>query len=366
MTQPGNSGGQPAGDRSPDDQDAGSPPSAPPPGSWHFPPEPAGPAAAPAQPGSGTQGPPSAAIQPDQAQPRPGTGWPYGTPAGTSPPYVAQPYGAAQSQPVSPHPAQGQPYGTPPPPGGPAPGTQPAYGTPPYGTPVEYGMPPPPGGPAPGTQPAYGTPPYSTSQQYARPYAAPYPPYGAAGQAGREPGLAEWWRRLLGRIIDVVVLSVLAAPIAFALLSHPLTRYQQTINRYPDLSAPGAQAAISKADGRLFGAWLVFAAIVAVISFVYDSIQHGLWGQTLGKRALGTRVVSGYDRSKISGGTAAGRAAVYSLIPVIPLAGSVFWLLDALWLTWDRRRQCLHDKAARTIVVKTSFHPAGQQPGHPW
>jgi uncharacterized RDD family membrane protein YckC len=26
--------------------------------------------------------------------------------------------------------------------------------------------------------------------------------------------------------------------------------------------------------------------------------------------------------------------------------------LGNLWLTWDPRRQCLHDKAARTIVIK--------------
>jgi uncharacterized RDD family membrane protein YckC len=78
-------------------------------------------------------------------------------------------------------------------------------------------------------------------------------------------------------------------------------------------------------------------------------------------------VVSAYDRSKISGGTAAGRAAMYALIPVVPLAGSLFSLLNALWLTWDRRRQCLHDKAARTIVVKTGFQaPRPAPPGSPW
>jgi uncharacterized RDD family membrane protein YckC len=163
------------------------------------------------------------------------------------------------------------------------------------------------------------------------------------------------------------VLTALATPIALAVLSHSFGQYQRVIDRYPDLSAPGAQAAVSRADGRLFGTWLVFVSIVAVLSFCYDSVQHGLWGQTLGKRALGTRVVSAYDRSKISGGTAAGRAAVYALIPVVPLIGSIFSLLNTLWLTWDRRRQCLHDKAARTIVIKTGWPPPGPvPPGSPW
>ena len=315
----------------------------PPPGSWHFPPEPAGPQAGP-QPlqESGAPGPPPDATQPCQAQPPPGAAWPGRTPGGISQPYGTQgPYGPQPPYgPKQPAAAQSQPNGGPHPHGAP----------PPYGTSPYYG-----------TRPQQGAP-----QQYGPPYGAVYPSYPAGLAVGAEPGLAEWWRRLLGRIIDILVLSVLTAPIAFALLSPALTRYQQSVNRYPDLSQPGAQAAISKADARLFGAWLVFAAIVAVISFCYDSIQHGLWGRTLGKRALGTRVVSGYDRSKISGGTAAGRAAVYSLIPVVPLVGSVFWLLDALWLTWDRRRQCLHDKAARTIVVKTGSRPAASQQARPW
>ena len=45
---------------------------------------------------------------------------------------------------------------------------------------------------------------------------------------------------------------------------------------------------------------------------------------------------------------------MYTLVPLVPLAGSIYGLLDTLWLLWDRRRQCLHDKAAHTVVVKTS------------
>lgn len=270
----------PAGDRSPDDLDAG-PAAAPPPDSWHFPP---------------------GVTQQHQAQP------------------------AASS--------------APPDNGGPSQNGAPQY-APPYGT-----------------SPHYGTP---------QPHRTPYPPYAAGLPAGPEPDLAEWWRRLLGRLIDILVLTVLAAPIALAVLSHSFSQYQRIIDRYPDLNAPGAQAAIGKADGRLLGAWLVFACIVAGLSFFYDSIQHGLWGRTLGKRALGTRVVSADDRSKISGGTAARRAAVYALIPVVPLVGTLFSLLNGLWLTWDRRRQALHDKAAHTIVVKISAQqPRPVPPGSPW
>ena len=194
-----------------------------------------------------------------------------------------------------------------------------------------------------------------------------YPSYGAGLPAGPEPDLAEWWRRLLARLIDGVVITAIMTPIAIPLFVHAFHQYQLVVNLYPDLNTPAAQAALSRADGKLLGTWLLFAACYAAITFLYDSVQHGLWGQTLGKRALGTRVVSARDRSKISGGTAAGRAAMYTLVPLVPLVGSVYGLLDSLWLLWDRRRQCLHDKAAHTIVVKTRF-PAGgpPQPGSPW
>ena len=251
--------------------------------------------------------------------------------------------------PDAPPPQNGAPPGYAPPPQNGAPPDGPPYAGPP-----QYSAPPY------GTSPHYGTPPPYAAPQ---PYATPYPTYPAGLPVGPEPDLAERWRRLLGRLIDILVLTIVAAPIALAVLSHSFSQYQRILNRYPDLNTPAAQAAISKADGRLLGSWLVFACIVAVLSFFYDSIQHGLWGQTLGKRALGTRVVSADHRSKISGGTAAGRAAMYALIPVIPLIGTLFSLLNGLWLTWDRRRQALHDKAARTIVVKTGV-PA--PPGSPW
>jgi uncharacterized RDD family membrane protein YckC len=284
----------------------------PPPGAWHFPPEPVPPPVPQAQ-------------QPYQAPPPPD-----GTPPQYGPP---PPYGGPQ-QPNGP-----QPYSTPPPPYA----AQQPYGTP-YGTPPRYGAP----------------------QPYGSPYGPAYPSYGAAMPQGPEAGLAEWWRRLLGRLIDGLVLAVVLTPIAIPLLSGPFHRLEQVSSQYPDLNAPGAQSALASADGKLFGALWVIVVITAAISFVYDSVQHAKWGQTLGKRAMSTRVVSAYDRSPVTGGAAARRAAVYALIPVIPLIGSFFALLNELWLLWDRRRQCLHDKAAQTIVIKTNVPAAGDwQPQRP-
>jgi uncharacterized RDD family membrane protein YckC len=163
------------------------------------------------------------------------------------------------------------------------------------------------------------------------------------------------------------VLSVVLIPLSIPILRHPLDNLQQVTSRYPDVSAPGAQAAIARADGKLLGALALFAIVGAIITFCYDWPQHALWGQTLGKRALRTRVVTAYGRAPINVATAAKRSAVYALVPALPLLGGLFALLNEAWCLWDLRRQCLHDKAARTIVIRTDLPPAGtwQQPG-PW
>lgn len=312
MTQsPDNMGGQPEArqpaDPVPGDQDI-SPLTVPPPSTWHFEPEPA-PAAptdptVPADPSESTVTAGSAAF--------------------------AQP-GAASAAPPNGAPA---PYGT----------------SPNYGTPSPFGM-----------RSAGGT---------TRGYPTGYQPYqGQPGQGqpgqGQEPGLAEWWRRLLARLIDVVVVGIVLMPVTIPLLRGPFGKLEQVANRYPNLSSPGAQSALSRADGKFLGSLWILALIAAAVWFLYDMLQHAKWGQTVGKRVLSTRVVSAYDRSPISGAAAAKRAAVYALVPIIPAVGTLFSLINDLWLLWDRRRQCLHDKAGRTIVIRTNA-PGGQPPASPW
>lgn len=220
-----------------------------------------------------------------------------------------------------------------------------------------------------GTSPHYGTPQAygAPGQRPPRPagYGSGYPAY-QGGPPGQDADLAEWWRRLLGRLIDVVVVSIVLVPVTIPLLSGPFGKLKRVASQYPNLSAPGAETALSRADSKFLVAVWILGIIAAAVWFLYDAVQHAKWGQTLGKRALSTRVVSAYDRSPITGGTAAKRAAVYALIPVLPVVGTIFAVLNELWLVWDRRRQCLHDKAARTIVVRTNVPANGPGQGSPW
>jgi uncharacterized RDD family membrane protein YckC len=247
-------------------------------------------------------------------------------------PYGAQPlpsYGAPQP------PSYGAPqppsYGTPQPP---------SYGTP---QPPSYGTPPP---PSYGAQPL---PSYGSPNQ-------PYPGRDTAGQLAGDPSLAEWWRRLLGWLIDSAILAVVVGVTVGPFWLHGLTKFARRLrnvkDRFPNLSTPAAHTAISAADKGVLGSFLLLAVIGALIAVAYYWLQYALWGRTIGKRALGTIVVTADSRSKIGAGAAGVRAAVFVLGPGIPLVGPIFWLLDNLWQLWDPRRQCLHDKAAGTVVAR--------------
>ena len=283
------------------------------------------------QPAPGTQPQPNYGTQPQDTQPG------YGTQP--QPGYGTQPQG---TQPPPGYGTQPQPgYGTQPQPGyGSQP--QPGYGQPGYGQPG-YG------------QPGYGQPGYG-QPGYAQPYGSPYQPYPGTGYQygpGKDPTLAEWWQRLLARLIDWIIVGVLSSPLWIPAFTTYANKLRSISNQYGSLNAPAAQTAVTNAGGHLFGGLFLAGLAAALIMFVYDWVQHGLWGRTLGKRALGTKVVRASDRSKVSGGAAGGRAAVFALPPIVPLVGGFFALLNELWLLWDRQRQCLHDKAARTVVVKT-------------
>jgi uncharacterized RDD family membrane protein YckC len=275
----------------------------------------------------------------------------YGTPA---PGYgqAQQDYGTSAQSYATP----GQAYGQ----------AQQDYGTPAqsYGTPGQaYGQAPQGHG-----QPQQGYGPQAYPGCPPAGYGQPYPAYGQ-GMARNDPALAEWWRRLLARVIDGLVLAVIFAPLwvppwrAFFASMHSIA------DRYPAgtqlSSIPAAKSAIATAEGHLAGKLYLVAIGFYLVAFLYDWLQHWAFGQTLGKRALGTKVVRADGQSTVRGGAASGRAAIYALTPIVPLIGWLFDLVNELWLTWDPRRQCLHDKAANTVVVKTNY-PGSQPQAGSW
>jgi uncharacterized RDD family membrane protein YckC len=154
------------------------------------------------------------------------------------------------------------------------------------------------------------------------------------GQSDSAEELAGRWRRLFAAIIDVLILSVFNA-----LLSLPFVDYQTTDNR--------VSVSVYSSSG-----------ISVLVSFLYFWIMHATRGQTLGKMAMGIRVVRADDLDAITYGQAAWRHVFVYLISLVTCG--IAGIVDVAWILWDKRRQALHDKIANTLVVKVD--PNGPNP----
>ncbi|GAA2723604.1 RDD family protein [Actinocorallia aurantiaca] len=281
---------------------------------------------------------------------------PWDRPGGGRPP-EGLPF--SQDQP-GPHESHGSsdPYGRNPPPYG---GGQPYGGDkPPYGG----GQPPYGGGQPPygGGQPPYGggQPPYGGGQP---PYGGGQPPYGGGYEGGYgggygavPPTIAGKGKRLVGIIIDWILYALVACCIA---LPFGGNRGDFVVTR-PD-------GTTAYEFDRLYSGGQVFASLLAaVLAFLYFWLLTHRWnGQTLGKKAMGTRVVREQDGGPVDASTSAVRAGVFVVLAYICCVG---FLVDAIWIFTNPKNQTLHDKAAKTVVVEATGpnpYQAGT-PGQPY
>jgi uncharacterized RDD family membrane protein YckC len=81
-----------------------------------------------------------------------------------------------------------------------------------------------------------------------------------------------------------------------------------------------------------------------LLGIAYYTYLEGTSGQTLGKKALGIRVVSLEGGGSIGFGRAFIRY-IGRIVSAIPL------LLGYLWMLWDKEKQTWHDKFAGSVVV---------------
>ncbi|MFJ6749717.1 RDD family protein [Streptomyces sp. NPDC091266] len=248
-------------------------------------------------------------------QPGPGSGEPP-----ENDPFLKRP----QEPPAGGGPYNGSPHGggmggegaggTPPPPGGPPP--------------------PPPGGGAPppgGTPPPYGGDPYGGGPYADNPYGGQY---GAADPLAGMPPLANRGRRLVARIIDAIVIIV------------PVSLIMNAIVGWVDYTST---------NGSETGKQATVSGVTMLAYLIYEGLMLTSRGQTLGKMAMKIRVAMLTNGAVPAGSPGWIRAAVYTLPEIVPCCGFIFWLVNVLWCTWDKPyQQCLHDKAAKTVVVSTA------------
>jgi uncharacterized RDD family membrane protein YckC len=188
------------------------------------------------------------------------------------------------NNPYGPPQGQQQPYGYP---------QQPQQG---YGYPQAPGVPP---------QQGYGYP------------QAPggYPGYPQQPGYGAQPRYANWGQRFLSKLIDSIVYLVAYLPLVLI----------------------GAKAGVPVLS------ILGFLLLIGVI--IWQVIQEGRTGQTIGKKVVGTRTLKEDTGQPLGGGMAFVRQLAHFL-------DGLPCYLGYLWPAWDAKRQTFADKVCGSIVIK--------------
>jgi uncharacterized RDD family membrane protein YckC len=245
------------------------------------------------------------------------------------------------SEPADDKPPAPPPYGQPPPyvqPG-------PPYGQQPYGQPPPYVQP----GPPPyGQQPPYGQPqppvygePGFGQQPFGQP--PPYqPPYSSRPAIPAGVEFASMGRRFGARVIDWVIMTVVL--IVLGAIIFGATAAGGGFDNYDSQTGNGAGAALAVA---YFG----FLFLVFVVTVGYEFVLIAVRGQTLGKQAVGIKVVREVD------GQPPGWLASF-LRMLIVFAGTVvcgvgqYLVYLSPFFDSSGRSQGWHDKGAKTVVIK--------------
>lgn len=143
----------------------------------------------------------------------------------------------------------------------------------------------------------------------------------SAGVDGTQLPLASIGRRFAAIFVDqlIIVIPVLAVSIPFALVTGEMK---------------GDEDALSCGLLALFGIFMLGALL-------YEPLMLARYGATLGKKALGLRVVRP-DGSKISTGQAWGRFGMKSILG----------LISYITVFFTPEKTCVHDIAAKTRVIR--------------
>ena len=261
------------------------------------------------------------------------------------------------SAPVHPEPTGAVPTGWGPPPGSGQQGwgqQQEGWGQPPQGQQPGEGQ-------QPGQQPGWGQ--QQPWGQQPNPWAAP--PVGDQAawgpvRSGVLPDgavLAEWWRRLVARLVDGIVVSLIGALLTVGFLRDLVAAVEEYWQAALAAAESGTTPDTSQLESALFEAAVPITLIGLAVTVLYEVVFLVWRGATPGKMLLGTVVRPAVAAGPVSFGVALRRQLiliatnVVGLVPIVGVLATLLSILDPAWLLWDPRRQALHDKVADTVVV---------------
>jgi uncharacterized RDD family membrane protein YckC len=190
------------------------------------------------------------------------------------------------------------------------------------------------------------------------------PSYGSAQAAPTTPDgqfLAGWWQRVWAYLLDGIVVMVVGGILASPWLGDVFDAYRALFDQALRDAEAGRQA--SEADMTAFeeaivGPMMMIGLIYLVVGFVYQVGFLMAVQATPGKLLLGLRVRLRERPGRLPLWSVLLRwfgQSGYSILSVVPILGSLlglYWLLDHLWPLWDGKKQAIHDKLARTNVVR--------------
>ena len=102
---------------------------------------------------------------------------------------------------------------------------------------------------------------------------------------------------------------------------------------------------------NLFCVFLIFSLSLLPIIIIQRRMLF-LRGQTIGKMILGIKIVmQGTFQKAVHKNIITLRTTLHGFLCCVPVVGWIYWLIDKFFI-FGRSRQCLHDKIAKTVVIK--------------
>ena len=152
----------------------------------------------------------------------------------------------------------------------------------------------------------------------------------AIAEVGRPGG---FWIRFIAYLLDALIVSIAAAVIVGIFIAIVLL----------------SDESIDDSNDSLFiiGSAIVMVLALIVINWLYEALMTSSpRGATLGKQALGLRIIRA-DGAQLSFGRATARHFLKVMItPLVPLA------IGYLMAAFTARKRALHDVLAETLVIR--------------
>ncbi|MFJ6834438.1 RDD family protein [Streptomyces sp. NPDC091209] len=201
-------------------------------------------------------------------------------------------------------------------------------------------------------QPGYGYPQQGQPPYPQAPGGVPQQGYGypQQGQPGYGfpvgPRVASMGRRFGARAIDAVAFFIIYAILGVVGVAGSVGAAKNC-----DPNAADYNTCINNASSDIVAKFGAVIGILAIVGLLYEWLMTGLVGGTLGKLAVGIRVVKADTGQK----PGLGSAFIRWIIPLVGgLVCGIGQLVVYLSPFWDKsgRQQGWHDKAASTMVIQ--------------